>query len=201
MRRLDDTYILNRIREIWSKLSSDKRRFLDVLLHSAARKTLGDTIAKEYLPVRDSSQAEISEEQLPQIHIILVAVSLMPARLDVSSSKGHLAIVPYLAEALASIVEQDSAALHEYSKAYGELGESAGGAGIEDAGAYAEAYNQWIEKTALYLRECRSTVRAVSFNEFTHLWDRPSGLDYLATGHPEYGHCRGPSSSRSQRQM
>src|SRR6185369_17063209 len=45
----------------------------------------------------------------------------------------------------------------------------------------AEAYSLWIEKTALYLQECRSTVRAVSFNELTHLWDKPSGIAYLAT--------------------
>lgn len=192
MKQIDDNYILDRIREIWSKLSKDKRRFLDVLLQSAAKKVLGETIAKEYLPIRDSEQAEASTAQLPQaeasiaqlpqIHIILVAVSLMPeSRLVAGSINPHLTIVPYLAEALGSIVEQDTAALLEYSKAYGELGDSSGEVGIEDAGAYAEAYSLWIEKTALYLQECRSTVRAVSFNEFTHLWDKSSGLDYLAT--------------------
>lgn len=182
MKRIDDNYVLDRIREIWSKLSKDKRRFIDVLVHSAGKKVFGGTIAEEYLPIRDSASIETDSAQLPRIHIILVAVSLMPdSALNAASNKPLLAIVPYLAEALGSIVEQDSAALFEYSKAYGELGDSTGKTGIEDAGAYAEAYNLWIEKTALYLQECRSTVRAVSFNELTHLWDKPFGLDYLAT--------------------
>lgn len=179
---MNDNYILERIREIWSKLSKDKRRFLDVLLHSAAKKLLGETIAEEYFPVRDSESIETDATQLPQLHIVLVAVSLMPeSRLDSASNNPRLAIGPYFAEAFGSIIEHDASALLEYSKAYGELGSSAGEARIEDAGAYAEAYNLWIEKTALYLQECHSTVRAVSFNELTHLWDKPSGLDYLAT--------------------
>ena len=38
----DDTpYAAERIREIWSKLSKDKRRFLDVLLHAVARTPAG----------------------------------------------------------------------------------------------------------------------------------------------------------------
>ena len=182
MTGMNNNYVLERIREIWSKLSKDKRHFLDVLLHAAGRKLLGETLAEEYMPLRSSESAEESAAQLPQIHIIIEAVYLMPdTRLDEASKNPHPAIVPYLAEALGSIVERDTAALLEYSKAYDEVGGSVGAVGIEDVGAYAEAYNLWIEKTALYLQECRRTVRAVSFNEFTHLWDKPSGLDYLAT--------------------
>lgn len=182
MRLKNENYVLERIREVWAKLSNDKRRFLDVLLHSAGKKLLGETVAKEYLPVRDTEPSDARTAQLPEVHIILEAVRLMPdARLNAAPNNPRLAIVPYLAEALGSIIEQDAVALLEYSKVYDELGDSAGEARIEDAGAYAEAYNLWIEKTALYLQECRSTVRAVSFNEFTHLWDKPSGLNYLAT--------------------
>jgi hypothetical protein len=113
-----------------------------------------------------------------------MAVHLMPeSGLQDIRDNPQLAIMPYLAEALGSIVERDTAALLGYSKAYGELGDSSAGTGIVDAGAYAEAYDLWIAKTALYLQECRSTVRAVSFNEFTHLWDNPSGLDYLSVHH------------------
>ncbi len=181
MSRKDNSYIPERLREIWANLSNDKRRFLDVLLHAVGRKVLGETLAKEYLPIRDTEFAHASTE-LPQIHIILEAVFLMPdISLDTASNNPQLAIVPYLAEALASIVEQDPYALRGYSRAYGEVGEIVGSVGIEDAGAYAEAYSLWIEKTALYLQECRSTVRAVSFNELTHLWDKPSGIAYLAT--------------------
>lgn len=182
MTGMDNNYIVDRIREIWSKLSNDKRRFVDVLLHALGRKVLGETIAKEYMPISDSEAAKDSTAQLPQIHIIIQAVYLMPnARLGDASKNPHPAVVPYLAEALGSIVERDTVALLEYSEPYRELTDSTGAGGIEDAGAYAEAYNLWIEKTALYLQECRSTVRAVSFNEFTHLWDKPSGLNYLAT--------------------
>ncbi len=182
MRQKNDNYVLERIREIWSKLSKDKRRSLDVLLHSAGRKLLGETVANEYLPIRDTESVDARTEQLPEIHIILEAVRLMPdTRLNAAPNNPRLAIVPYLAEALGSIIEHDAGALLEYSKIYDELGDYAGGARLEDAGAYAEAYNVWIEKTALYLQECRSTVRAVSFNEFTHLWDKPSGINYLAT--------------------
>ncbi|HEX5720411.1 MAG TPA: hypothetical protein VF179_29925 [Thermoanaerobaculia bacterium] len=182
MRSKDDSYIAGRIREIWAKLSKDKQRFLDVVLHAATQKVLGETLANEYLPIRDSAPADAATTQLPQIHIILEAVRLMPdIFLEKASKNPQVAVVPYLADALGSIVEHDSPALLEYSTAYRDLGDSVGATKIEDAGAYSEAYNMWVEKTALYLQECRSTVRAVSFNELTYLWDKPSALNYLAT--------------------
>lgn len=173
-------YIVERIREVWSKLSKDQRRFVDVVLHAVTRKLLGETIAKEYAPIRDSP-API-DPALAQIHIVVEAVELMRNhRLLTNSENPRRAIVPFLSEALASIVERDTPALLEYSKPYDELTQTATATGIQDAGAYAEAYSSWIEKSALYLQDCKSTVRAVSHNELTHLWDKPSALDYLAT--------------------
>lgn len=179
----DDTpYAAERIREIWSKLSKDKRRFLDVLLHAVARKTLGDTLAEEYVPVRDRDGPVDLPAQLPHVHIIVEAVRLMPEALATGNAgRPELAVVPYLGEALGSIVEHDASAIQGYSGEYGELTGGTGGPQIESVGAYAEAYNSWIEKTALYLRDCRQTVRALSFNELTHLWDSPAAIDYLAT--------------------
>ena len=178
------SYVLERIREIWSKLSTDKRRFLDVLLHSTARKLLGEVIANEYLPIRDSRLADRNAAQLPEIHIVLQALDLMPdAGAHVGRGDPRVMVLPYIAEAFGAIVEGDAKALFEYSEAYGKLGDTPGVVRMQDAGAYDEAYNVWVEKTALYLRECRSTVRAVSFNEFTHLWDKPSAVDYLATNY------------------
>jgi hypothetical protein len=178
---MDNSDIRERVREIWSKLSLDKRRTLDSLLHPAARNALANTLHKELLPIRDPLGDE-SASQLREIHLMIEAVYLMPdIQLGTGLTDSRLGVVPYLGEALGAIVECDAFALHEYSKEYGEISDSAHSGRIGDAGAYAEAYNLWIDKTALYLQECRRTVRAVSFNEFTHLWDQPSGLDYLAT--------------------
>jgi hypothetical protein len=178
---MDNSDIRERIREIWSKLSEDKRRILDSLLHPAAKNALSDAIHKESLPILDPLGEE-SASLLREIHLMAEAVYLMPdIQLVTGLTDSRLGVVQYLGEALGSIVGCDVFALHEYSKAYGEISDSAHTARIGDAGAYAEAYNLWIDKTALYLQVCRKTVRAVSFNEFTHLWDQPSGLDYLAT--------------------
>lgn len=178
-----NSYTNERIREIWSKISKDKQRCIDVLLNAASKKVLGETITNEYLPIRDSASNIENIAQLPEIRIIIETLLLMPETAvdNVFSKNPHLAIAPYLSDALGSIIEQDPADLFGYSKAYDKLGRCAEEIRIEDVGAYTEAYHMWVEKTSLYLRECRSVVRSVSYNEFAQLWDKPSALSYLAT--------------------
>lgn len=170
-------YIYERIRDLWTSLTSDKKKLADAILHTFAKKILGNTIADEYFKKTNDNLKQLSKNDLTKLLLYLEAVKLMSTNDVQKEFSSTSRVLPlYLSEALSSVIESEPSILSVYTEARSDIPEEQA---LTEA-SYVESYFDWIDKNVNYLKDVKSILRIVSFNELSTVWGKSAANNYLA---------------------